>query len=359
MAATTDTFDPFGLQSSGPGGIGLGGGGAGDFRNGHHHAGGQRRGTFDPFDVQPVLPKRDRSGGPESPKDDGALSLPPEVSRVTRQGGPGSKVSLTATKTIAGGASIQIPPKLMVKLSIHEEVSSVAITDAEGASEISVEGSIYAQLQCSDAKKNAPFVIQPKLSSAPQNLTLRPDPKFTQAVAAGSPEMLVSIPKQEIGFVPVARYTLTENVMHMPLLLERKVTFNDNICRIAVQVRSKLTNSGDLEDFTLALAVPEHIDGDSIEVVRGDGSWDSLKRIVKWRLPALKKGESFMVSAQGRCWRRYEGHQDISFPVLLRCSASSDQISSVAFEAIPAHGHPASVTTTTGQNAFQLLHRLA
>jgi hypothetical protein len=93
---------------------------------------------------------------------------------------------------------------------------------------------------------------------------------------------------------------------HMPVLLERKVTIHEMSVRIALQVRSKLTNRGNLRDFCLAVAVPEHVDASTVQIVRGTTStsrggghgsgggstFDPLTRLIKFRLDHLpsKKG---------------------------------------------------------------------
>jgi hypothetical protein len=141
--------------------------------------------------------------------------------------------------------------------------------------------------------------------------------------------------------------------------VERKVSVHGNVCRVAVQVRSKLTNSGDLEDFTIAVAVPEKVNGGTVKVVHGHGVWDELKRTIKWKVDKLQKGSSFMIAAQAELWSPIVASEKhtITFPVLLRCSSSCDQVSSVKFQAYEAEGHPASVSCSCIYS-FRLLHRL-
>ena len=58
--------------------------------------------------------------------------------------------SNTTTKTL--------PPKITVKLTIHEEATAAALPQGStGSSYVSLEGRIQAQIQCSDAMKNCPF----------------------------------------------------------------------------------------------------------------------------------------------------------------------------------------------------------
>lgn len=129
--------------------------------------------------------------------------------------------------------------------------------------------------------------------------------------------------------------------------------------RIAVQVRSKLSNKGDLHDFTIVVALPERVNAETVEVVRGEGSIDELKRTIKWTVPDLVKGESFMVSAQAKLWTAVttDDKSLLRFPVLLRCSSSFDHISSVEFRATEADDFPATISFTK-THSFRLLHRL-
>lgn len=145
-----------------------------------------------------------------------------------------------------------------------------------------------------------------------------------------------------------------------PQLVERKTTFYGKSCRIMVQVRSKMSNFGDMTDFTIAVAVPERVNGDTIEITRGEGAWDDLRRTIKWKLPVLPRGESIMICAQAQLWAPVSGDdadQHPVFPVLLRCSSAHDQISSAQFRAGDAEGYPANVAYSK-TCSFRLLHRL-
>jgi hypothetical protein len=307
-----DAFDPFGLQETA------------DEKGALVKEFPSASASFDPFNVD-----ADNDAEHESPRS------PPPVNRVSR-------------------SAIALPPKLNVKLTVHEEVSSSANGTSEGASHVTIEGSIHAQVQCSDATKNAPFRLVPKASGNMGGvITLRPNPSFVSS--EGSTENIVKIPKHEIGMVPISVFSVSNEVQHMPLLLERKVTVSGTSCRIAVQVRSKLSNLGNLLEFTIALAIPECVNFATIDIVRGDGESDELKRTIVWKLAELQKGESFMVSAQAQLW---DPTTEIQFPVMLRCRSVADQISDVVFEVAPADGHPSSITFTTAKS-FRLLHRLA
>ncbi len=295
---------------------------------------------------------------------------PPPVSRVSRAtattataGTSATAATVTTASTHTTGKGLALPPKMSVKLSIAEEVSSTTvttttgegdITTTEGASQVIVDGSIHAQVQCSDAMKNAPFCCG-RAGNETWTMVLHPNPDFL-GIDDLTGEQVVKIPKHEIGMVPILKYTYNHQIQHMPLLLERKVTISGDQCRIAVQMRSKLTNHGNLHNVTIAVAVPECVNGATMEIVRGEGDYDELKRTILWKLDELPKAESFMVSAQAKLWDANTA--EIQFPVLLRCSSNTDQISDVEFKVTAAAGYPSSITFTT-THSFRLLHRLS
>ena len=324
-------------------------------------------GTFVEF---PAVEEEEEEDAVEPPRS------PPPVSRVSRSTPTPTTATIAGTSaTIAGtsvttasthtiGKGLALPPKMSVKLSIAEEVSSTTVTTTEeggstipeGASQVIVDGSIHAQVQCSDAMKNAPFCCGPVgTTDEIGTVVLHPHPDFL-GIDDLTGEQVVKIPKHEIGMVPILKYTYNHQIQHMPLLLERKVTLSGGMCRIAVQVRSKLTNHGNLHNFTIAVAVPECVNGATMEIVRGEGDYDELKRTILWKLEELPRGESFMVSAQAKLWDA--NTTEIQFPVLLRCSSFTDQISDVEFKVTAAAGYPSSITFTT-THSFRLLHRLS
>ena len=295
--------------------------------------------SFDPFgigDLQQHQQSRERKS--EIP----TLKPPPHVSRLSRSNNNDKVLGM-------------LPPKMMIKLTIHEQVSSVAKPgkEREGTSEVTIDGTIYAQVQCSDANRNASFAVKTgELSSG--KLTVYPNHDFS---ASPTKCDAIEIPKNDVGYVPVAFYTITDEIEHMPVLLERKVTVQDKSVRIAIQVRSKLSNLGNMEDLSIALAIPERVDGSSVEVVRGEGRYDELKRTIIWKLSSLNKGESFMVSAHANLWVALAPEEDAQFPVILRCSSSADHISSLDVQVSESAEYPASLTSHKA-HSFQLLHRL-
>ena len=314
-----------------------------------------------------TLSQEDAPGLSLQPSDSSSLdpfgigSLTQQPSRSTTEPASGSLISRSVSSATeassAGPPVLALPPKMLIKMTTYEEVTSVATVLDPGHAKVSVEGSVYVQLHSSDARRNAPFQLIPTKDD--ESVSVRPNNKYTKRPATPhSSALTVSVPKHELGYVPVLYYSMEQMVDHMPVLLERKVTIHEDSCRIAFQVRTKLTNRGDLRDFTLAVAVPEKVDADSIEILRGDGVYDGLKRLIKYKLASLVKGESFMVSAQANLCKSLGDDEDIHFPVVMRCTSSEDQISSVDFSAVEAPGQPSSLTVHKA-HSFRLLHRLS
>lgn len=134
------------------------------------------------------------------------------------------------------------------------------------------------------------------------------------------------------------------------------MTRKGDLIQVAVQVRSKLTNLFDLTDLSITLALPDPVIEDDVEVNVGEGEYERVKRVITWKLGALCKGDSFMVSI--RCLVN-EGVDDsvLMFPIILRCS-SLDQISTGVFKAVQAEGYPAALSSEVISRTYRLLHRL-
>jgi hypothetical protein len=139
-------------------------------------------------------------------------------------------------------------------------------------------------------------------------------------------------------------------------LLERRVTRKGDKVQVAIQVRSKLSNTYDLTDLSITLALPDPVIEEDVEVNVGDGEFDKIKRVVTWKLSSLQKGDSFMVSARSLVNEDAED-ASLKYPVILRCS-SLDQISTGEFKAIEASGYPATLSSEVLSRTFRLIHRL-
>ncbi|KAG7359801.1 adaptor complex medium subunit family protein [Nitzschia inconspicua] len=274
-----------------------------------------------------------------------------------------------ALSTVSDASSLPalVPPKMLVKFKVHEEVSSM-MSLTEGTSHVYFHGTIQAQVVSSDALKNAPFTLQSSAGDGSNNIEFTGNKLYTKTSLSkeGDKRMVhvVKIPKEIVGFVTVGTYTSSCKIEHMPLLLEQKVVRNKSKLQIAIQVRSKLTNPDELTKFTIMVSIPPRVNSNSIVIVSGEGGkWDRYKRCITWEIEHLPKGQSFMVSAKGALDDTSESpeaaasNEGLDFPVMLRCT-SNDQISPFCFGAVQASGYPASVSSSIVGKSFRIIHRL-
>lgn len=259
--------------------------------------------------------------------------------------------------------STALPPRMDVRFKVHEEISSRAFvnTESEGASDIFVEGTVLAQVTSSDALKNSPFIL---VASSPTGIKVNftPNETFAKSYASkgeSNQVNVIKIPKSMVGFVTVGKFKFGEEVNHMPMLLERKISRAKAKIQVALQVRSKLSNPDDLLEFSIALSMSDKVDSDSIEINVGNGEWDRMTRTVVWKLDQLPRGESFMVSVRAKLTAASAAMSspELKFPVMMRCKCK-DQISSAEFQAIEASGYPATVSSATIQRTYRIVHRL-
>ena len=308
-------------------------------------------------------------------------------------------------------ANKRLPPKLNVKLSYHEEVSSNSIEekDSQGRnisggsfSRLFVTGKITVSLTCTcisilrecnyvtealrslipqaqvestDSNQNAPFRIA--LSGPMSRIakfvchehcvpltTLNDNPTDNKIKS-----FKVHIPKS-LEQKHIATYSI-ENVQtqNMPILLQTKATIHNNTtCRISIQIRSNLSNKGDLHDFIIVLSIPSSLQENTVKITRGtNGEVDEMKGIVTWKIGHLGHGKSNLVSVEAelndtlldmvRSIGAEAVGEKIDFPVLVRCSSGMDQISDVALTCGSLKECPASVAVQIVKS-FRLIHRV-
>lgn len=292
--------------------------------------------SYDPFDI-----------GTESPKKTSKMQMVPKETVVPKQ-----------TKIMS---NVTLPPKLKVNFKVHEEISSVAKVDSEleGSSEVTVQGTVMAQVMSSDAIKNAPFIFMGSVKARDEPVDIIPNETYTKTYETRGDTKTVNvirIPKTAVEYVPIGRYAFTETIEHMPLLLERRVTRKGTKVQVAIQVRSKLSNVDSIRDLIITLALADPIIEETLEVNAGGGEFEKMKRVVTWKLPLLKRGDSYMVSARALLAENTKD-ADLKFPVMLRCN-SRDQISTGEFKAMEANGYPATVSSTVEYKTYRMIHRL-
>jgi hypothetical protein len=99
--------------------------------------------VFDPFGLGDAasgiiehVDEDDDTSSTRSPKP------PPQLKRVGMYDSPSMEKGVPLKTRI----SSSLPPKMVIRLGLHEEVSSLANPGSEGASEVSVEGTVYVSV---------------------------------------------------------------------------------------------------------------------------------------------------------------------------------------------------------------------
>ena len=131
------------------------------------------------------------------------------------------KKNKTGQSVTTDANGVTLPPRLNINFKVHEEVSSVARLDSEreGSSDVTVQGTVLAQIVSSDAIKNSPFIFQGSINSGAVDII--PNETFTKTYETRGDHKKVNvirIPKSTVDYVPIGRYAFTETIDHMPLV---------------------------------------------------------------------------------------------------------------------------------------------
>mmetsp|Transcript_32170 Transcript_32170/g.68082 ORF Transcript_32170/g.68082 Transcript_32170/m.68082 type:complete len:368 (-) Transcript_32170:144-1247(-) len=292
-----------------------------------------------------------------------------------------SKTTNTAKRSAGTKSPTPLPPRLVLRLALHEEVSSLAVLDPDdreggSLSQLTIEGSVRGRVESStNVKENTPFrliITGPMTSLA----------NFTSAdhcviedknIVSDTVNCKVNIPKSELAGCEILRYSMNVRTQNMPILVQAKAAIidNKNTCRISVQIRSNLSNRGDLSNFSIIAAIPTTLQGDTLKVTRGDhGVWDANKRIITWKIGNLPHGESCLVSAEAEISKpiaklMYENRftkslaeEKIHCPILVRCLSEEDQVSDLTLSTKALKNAPAMIVQHK-KVSYQLLHRVS
>lgn len=153
----------------------------------------------------------------------------------------------------------------------------------------------------------------------------------------------------------LASLTICEKV------IQTKVVRSAKQISIAVQIRTNLRNHGTLKNVSIVMAIPPLILSSSIKIMSEEkyGSYDDLKRIIKWNKRELAGGQSLMLLAQAEIADNTVLLNDElpKFPILVRCLSSQDTVSKIDVDAKPLDGYNMKLTVNK-ICSFRLLHRL-
>lgn len=267
-----------------------------------------------------------------------------------------------------------LPPKVVLKLQIHEEVSSTqdrSNTLDDITSHVQIDGTVKMQLdQSSDSKNpNPPFhmkIMDDDYPDEDSTKIFKLDPKYVTLCSSENGEPvhhIVNIPQKVSstgGPIPIATYHRSAIKRFLPLLVQSKVLrtgpYNEN-CMVAIQIRSNLNNRGPLQNLSVVVAIPPSILSSTLHVTAGNGAYDNIRRIVKFTLAELKEGCSLMLGVEGKVANGVSIDDIPKFPILLRCTSVRDTVSSVCVDVKEMEDHPATLALKK-RFSYRLLHRL-
>lgn len=202
-----------------------------------------------------------------------------------------------------------------------------------------------------------------------QNLCKVQTERKTQVSKQRSIKCKVDIPQPKAES-EVLRYSMTVETKNMPLLVQSKATLKDNICRVGIQIRSNLSNQGDINDLSISVPIPNTLQESTVKITRGadTGSWDDCKRLVTWKIGTLAHGQSVLVSVEAQISHTMaqlvkdddlsstKFNEKIQCPVLVRCSSISDTLTDFSLSASPWMEDPSNLSWQQSQS-YRLLHR--
>lgn len=124
-------------------------------------------------------------------------------------------------------SATKLPPKIVIKFFIHEDVSSIQEmkNDVDNIScHVTIDGTVHAQILSSDAKKNPPFALRLSDPDYPQeNYQFDTNTSKNFMTFYGSAEFnTLTIPKAMLGQIKVATYQRSVTKKFMPVLVQSK-----------------------------------------------------------------------------------------------------------------------------------------
>ena len=174
----------------------------------------------------------------------------------------------------------------------------------------------------------------------------------------------LTVPKPIKDNFQLATYSRSVTKKFMPLLVQSRVVRTGSHlekCQVAVQIRTNLNNVGSLREITLIMAVPPTIVGKTIFIISGDGStgtYDELKRVIRWSVKELKQGSSISFGVESMVTSTCLVDEMPKFPIMLRCTSVEDTVSSMQVECKELDGNHPVALNVVRKRSFRLLHRL-
>lgn len=171
---------------------------------------------------------------------------------------------------------------------------------------------------------------------------------------------VVTVPRSFKERFRVANYHRSVIKKFMPVEVDIDVVRKGNLCKVVVIVQSKRNahTKGTMEDLVVAMAVPPTVIGKTLKVMSGDGRYDPLKRIVKYKVDKVEGGKTLRFEAEVEVAEKVISEHELpKFPVVLRCLSKEDTVSSIEVNIEQLKNHPVSLNVVQ-HRSFKILHRL-
>jgi len=230
-----------------------------------------------------------------------------------------------------------------VDISLHEEMTC-RFDEMSNTSSLTIVGKVKVKSSAMEAGSSFDLVLDDEeghIASIDLDTTWVTDTTDSYSnLEKGEHIYRIQMPPPQESKSQVATYTCCKSLRRIPLLVQSRVRNAGQYIRVGIKLRANPSNASTLTNMAVIMAVPPSMNGDTVKLSKKGAVWDSLKRIIVWPVQPIKNGESEEVQAQFE-FEEYgggggggggEGNRDIpSFPVLVRCHALDDQLSSVKF----------------------------
>ena len=140
--------------------------------------------------------------------------------------------------------------------------------------------------------------------------------------------------------------------------VQSKVEAIGSDCQVTLQISSNPGNKRKLSDFTIIMAIPQNVFGDTLTTHPVGGIYNTEKNSVIWRVSQLGPGEKFQLVAKFKLDKSIDRFGKVpSFPVVVRCQSLYAHLSGIVVECEDEpRGFPADVNTKVARR-FRVSHR--
>ena len=144
-------------------------------------------------------------------------------------------------------------------------------------------------------------------------------------------------------------------------MVQKNVRIVNNLCRVAVQIRSTPSYENNLTNVSVLMAVPISVNGDTVRMSHGGGVWDSFKRLIVWSLGEVAPGSTIVLQSlfefnNPKDRTILEGNNSLKFPLVLRFSGKKEQLTNIMVDAVNGDSTSSNVETTL-ERSFRVLYR--